>query len=435
LVLHRARKDGSAGKSLRTYTLQHAEVGLASDTQYSILVPQSRLAHFLPAAAWRKAWRTDPSLFKSVEQSLLRLRVEADQILLAHAEEETVHGLVHALSAAIDISMDLDERSIPRQCTVPRRRNRQSRTSEAVAGILENPAILAQQERILRELYPQLAGQASETDRPPVVRPEGTAVRPTSATHEDEEIDLSAMHEESTVESGSVPATADEADSPPAALDPSASRRPSVFRQTTTSTIDSTFSVETIHASPSTNFGADGKWRPPHNRSPAQIERYIKRCMPVLPADAPRASDVLVHAGRRVKINWKTGALDDWALLPPSYRSHRFDPIATAATPSSAAAAATSVRSASRLTRSPSQTSSATASASEEGSAEISLVDAAADLTLLPADKSSAASSSKPSPRPRKNRHGSNTTAPAAAAAAAARRPSDLTLHSAVYCF
>jgi hypothetical protein len=305
-----------------------------------------------------------------------------------------------------------------------------------VAGILENPAILAQQERILRELYPQLAGQASETDRPPVVRPEGTAVRPTSATHEDEEIDLSAMHEESTVESGSVPATADEADSPPAALDPSASRRPSVFRQTTTSTIDSTFSVETIHASPSTNFGADGKWRPPHNRSPAQIERYIKRCMPVLPADAPRASDVLVHAGRRVKINWKTGALDDWALLPPSYRSHRFDPIATAATPSSAAtASATSVRSASRLTRSPSQTSSATASASEEGSAEISLVDAAADLTLLPADKSSAASSSKPSPRPRKNRHGSNTTAPAAAAAAAARRPSDLTLHSAVYCF
>ncbi|KAF1827833.1 uncharacterized protein K489DRAFT_301731, partial [Dissoconium aciculare CBS 342.82] len=291
LVLHRARKDGSAGKALRTYTLQHAEVGLASDTQYSILVPQSRLAHFLPAAAWRKAWRTDPSLFKSVEQSLLRLRVEADQILLAHAEEETVHGLVHALAAAIDISMDLDERSIPRQCTVPRRRNRQSRTLEAVAGILENPAILAQQERILRELYPQLAGQASETDR---------------------------------AQSGSVPATADEADSPLATLDPSASRRPSVFRQTTTSTIDSTFSVETIHASPSTNFGADGKWRPPHNRSPAQIERYIKRCMPVLPADAPRASDVLVHAGRRVKINWKTGALDDWALPPPSYRSHRF---------------------------------------------------------------------------------------------------------------
>jgi hypothetical protein len=126
------------------------------------------------------------------------------------------------------------------------------------------------------------------------------------------------------------------------------------------------------------------------------------------------------------------GVLDDWALLPPSYRSHRFDPIATV-TLSSATAAATSVRSASSLTRSPSQISSATVSASEEGSAEISLVNAAAagaDLTLVSTDKRS--TGAKPASRSRKNRHGStggaSTTAPA-------RRPSDLNLHSAVYCF
>jgi hypothetical protein len=435
LTFYRARKDGTAGKLLRSYTLQHAEIGLASDTQYAILVPQSRIAHFLPAAAWRKAWRTDPALFKSEEQSLLRLRVETDQILVAHPEEETIQEFTYALAAAIDIAMDLDERSIPKQCTVPRRRNRQQRTLEAVASILENPSVLAQQERIMRELYPQLASSTSETDQSQPAQNESTAVRPPSpasqpAAHEDEEIDLSAMHEESSAESSSEPASV-EAGSPPAIID--MSRRPSVFRQATTLTIDSmdsTFSAEMFYETPPTNFGADGKWSPPHNRSPAQIQRYIQRCMPILLADAPRASDVLIQAGRRVKINWKTAMLEDWTLLPPSYRSHRFDPMATTAS-TSATAATNLVRNATGLTRTPSQTSSAANSASEAGSDEIALVNAAAagaDLTLTSTtDKSS---SSKPSPRSRKTRHGSTNSA-----STATTQSSQLNLHSAIYCF
>jgi hypothetical protein len=438
LTFYRARKDGSAGKMLRSYTLQHAEIGLASDTQYAILVPQSRIAHFLPAAAWRKAWRTDPALFKSEEQSLLRLRVETDQILVAHSEEAIIQDFTYALAAAIDIATDIDERSIPRQCTVPRRRNR-PRTLEAVASILENPSILAQQERIMRELYPQLASSTSETDRSQPVQSESTEARPTSpvsapAANEDEEIDLSAMHEEPSAESSS-DSNLVEAESHFAMIDLSVSRRPSVFRQATALTIDSmdsTFSAEMFYDTPSINFGADGKWSPPHNRSPAQIQRYIQRCMPVLLADSPRASDVLIHAGRRVKINWRTAMLEDWTLLPPSYRSHRFDPIAAAASTSSATAT-TNVRSASRLTRTPSQTSSAAHSASEASSDEIALVNSAAagaDLTLTSTTDKSTITTTKPSPRSRKTRQGSTNSA-----STGTTQSSQLNLHSAIYCF
>jgi hypothetical protein len=151
--------------------------------------------------------------------------------------------------------------------------------------------------------------------------------------------------------------------------------------------------------------------------------------MPILLADAPRASDVLIHAGRRVKINWKTAMLEDWTLLPPSYRSHRFDPLATAAS-TAATTATTNIHSASSLTRTPSQTSSAAHSASETSSDEIALVNAAAvgaDLTLTSTTDKTA---SKPSPRSRKTRHASTNSA-----STGTTQSSQLNLHSAIYCF
>jgi hypothetical protein len=296
-------KDGKAGKLVRSYTLQHAEVGLAADAQHTVLVPQTRLAHLIPIVSRRKAWKKDPDLFKAVKQHILRLRIETDQIILADSYEETIIHLIDAISAGIDVSHAIDERSIPRQRTVPRRRRR---PRPRVDGDLNDPALLAEQERILREMYPGFADHS-----PP--RPELTRTT-TAPAREEDEIDLSVMRE----------------DTPPvrpstAADDASDSSRPPVSRQeTSTSSVESVMEAHMIYESSPTNFDSSGKWAPPHQRTAAQIQRYTRRCLPILLAESVRASDIIIANGKRVKINWRNEMLEEWQLSPPSYKSHAF---------------------------------------------------------------------------------------------------------------
>ena len=306
LSFHRP-KDNGPGKLLRSYTLQHAEVGLASDAQHTILVPQTRLAHLVPSSARRKAWQKDPDLFKPVRQHILRIRVETDQILLADSSEERIHSLIHSISAGIDISHSIDERSIPRQCTVPRRRRRH-RTQHP--GDLHDPGLLAEQERILRQMYPAFA-ERTEENRPGLERtitstsedsPIESAQTP---TREEDEIDMSAIREDFA--------------------SPSPSAQRSGPRHAATSSINSAYNAEMMYATSSANFDASGKWQPPHNRTPQQIQRYVRRCIPILLAESVRASDILICHGKRVKINWRMELLEEWELQPPSYRSHGFD--------------------------------------------------------------------------------------------------------------
>lgn len=285
LSIHRV-KDGACGKLLRTYTLQHAEVGMALETTHTVLTPNTKLAHLIPAPARQKAFRKDPRLFKASKQHILRIRVETDQLLFAQSSEEATHNLVNAISAAIDISHPIDERSAARQCTVPRRRRR---NRPQFNGDVNDPTMIAEQERILRQMYPSLA----ET------RTEQTAQTP---AREEDEIDVSAMREES-------PAT----------------RRPVMSRSSTQNSIESRVGDDMVFASDSSNFTADGKWQPAHTRTDAQALRYTRRCMPILQAEAPRASDILIYCGRRVKIDWRHESLNDWELKPPSYRSHGFE--------------------------------------------------------------------------------------------------------------
>ncbi|KAK5171784.1 uncharacterized protein LTR77_003420 [Saxophila tyrrhenica] len=307
LSFYRAKEKGP-GKLLRSYTLQHAEVGLALDTQHEVLVPQTRLARLVPSSARRKAMQKDPDMFRIVRQHSLRLRVETDQIVIAHASEEHIHGLVHAISAGIDIAQAIDERSLPRLCTVPRWRRRQ-RASQT--GDITDPAVVAEQERILRDMYPAFAEQNPET-RPSFERTVTNATQatiPTAQTpaREEDELDLAAIREDAA-------GTSD---------DPS--RRPPMSRNVTSSTINSTYSADMLYATLPTNFTSAGKWAPPHSRTPSQIQRYIRRCMPILPADAVRASDILICHGQRVKINWRMELLEEWELQPPTYKSHHFN--------------------------------------------------------------------------------------------------------------
>lgn len=317
LLSFHAVRDGGPGKLLRTYTLQHAEVGLASDAQHVILEPQTRLARLIPSSARRRAWTRDPDLFKPVRLNILRLRAETDQILLADPSEEQIHSLIYALSAAIDISQPIDDRSIPRQCTVPRRRRRQQRAH--FNGDLADPALLAEQERIVRQMYPGLAAETAETtearDDAPTAdsqAPEAHGEPPSSPAREEEEIDFSMIREE-TAASAARPRSGD------------FYRRPMTTRTTTSTTMDSVFTDNMIYVTSTNNFTSEGKWQPPHTRSAAQAQRYLRRCMPVLLADASRASDIVIRDGRRMKINWRMELLEDWELQPPAYKAHSFD--------------------------------------------------------------------------------------------------------------
>ncbi|TKA32497.1 hypothetical protein B0A50_01605 [Salinomyces thailandicus] len=328
-------KDGGPGRLLRSYTLQHAEVGLATDSSHTVLVPQTRLAHLIPSSARRKAWSKDSSLYKAAKQSILRIRIETDQIILAHASEDRICNLINAISAGIDISQSIDERTIPRQCTVPRRRRRQPRIPDS--DDLNDPALIAYQERILREMFPtfaaqrvgQLAGatpQAAEAERA-ASRPDELQ-RTTTATsmddapvestqgpmRDEDDLDFAVMREDFATPGASAP-TQDRSSDP---------NRPAMSRQTTATSVSSVLSDSAIYATDPINFNPEGKWHPPHPRTAAQSQRYTRRCMPVLLAEAVRASDVLICNSRRIKINWRMELLEDWELSPPSYKSHGF---------------------------------------------------------------------------------------------------------------
>ena len=103
-----------------------------------------------------------------------------------------------------------------------------------------------------------------------------------------------------------------------------------------------TYSAEMMHETSPENFNAAGKWKPPHTRTEHQVQRYVKRCMPTLPAEAVRASDVLICNGKRFKINWRMELLEGWELQPPSYRSHGFTKAAEVEPAQSIAAASLS---------------------------------------------------------------------------------------------
>lgn len=306
----------SAGKLIRRYTLQHAEVGLANDVNDNILVPVSRLAHLIPAMARRKAYEKDSDLFRSDKQFTMRVRVETDQILLADRSEEVVFKWVNSISAGIDIAFPIDERNLPRQSTVPRRRRRQQRSLEATADVNDN-RLIQEQERILSEMYPALArsvdgtgdGNGDALRRLDTVQtlPESNGnVLALAATNineqENEDVDLSALAEDF------------------APLETSISR-PSTTRQTTASTIATSFTASNVNPA---HFDADGKWAPPHSRSSGSQFRYARRCMPILLWDTPRASSVIICHGRRLRVNQRMDMLEEWELAPPSYDAHRF---------------------------------------------------------------------------------------------------------------
>jgi hypothetical protein len=279
------------GRLIKAFSLQHAEVGVASDFKKTSLTPKSPFAHLVPAASRQKLFETDPHLFEPVREHVLRLRLETEQFLLCASTPEQMLDWVENLCAGIDISPPLEDRSEPRYRSLPRRSRRQRvLDGSRVTGNLENlpnveagRRIIAEQERIIRQLYPHLAADTDAT-----------------STQQTEQA------QESNANSGNDPETED--------FDPEDVRFPSRPPN----------SSEERPSSSASTTSTDPKSTPLHRHTAAQVLRYRRRCAPVLFANSSRVSDTLFSGGRRLRINVKEHILVDFTFHPPRYDVHNF---------------------------------------------------------------------------------------------------------------
>lgn len=284
-------RNPGPGRLIKTFTLQHAEVGLAADFKRFGPIPKSPFAHLVPVSARQKLFETDPQLFEPIREHAVRLRVETEQILLCTQTQEGMLDWLESLTASVDICPPLEDRSEPRYRSLPRRSRRQRMLDGTRVADLDNlsaveggRSIIAEQEQIIRRLYPHLAATNNETTEP----------RPANTT----------------------PHTADpETDE----LDPEDVRFPSM-RRTTSSSGESAERP----SSSSTTESSDPKSRPVHTVSRSQALRYRRRCAPILLASSPRVSDIVMHEGKRMRINVKEHILVPFAALPPRYDAHNF---------------------------------------------------------------------------------------------------------------
>ncbi|KAF2034542.1 hypothetical protein EK21DRAFT_56534 [Setomelanomma holmii] len=285
-------RSPTAGRLIRSYTLQHAEVGIASDFKKTALIPKSPFAHLVPASARPKLYETDPHLFEPVREHVIRLRLETEQLLICAPSQDSMLSWIESLCAAVDISSPLEDRSEPRYRSLPRRSRRQRILDSArfgdniqnLSSLEAGRRIIAQQEQIIRQLYPHLAGS----------REPGAATAPAAAA--DLELDE---------------------------FDPEDVRFPSAQRsRENLSRVDEEEDRdrEQSSASPEEDRKNADRIRP----TLAQITRYRRRCAPVLLASSPRVSDVVFSDGKRVRINVKEHVLVEYTSHPPRYDAHNF---------------------------------------------------------------------------------------------------------------
>lgn len=285
-------KEPCPGRLLRTYSLQHAEVGVASDFKKTLLIPKSPFAHLVPAVARPKLYETDPQLFEPVREHAIRLRLEFEQFLLCPSTEQGMLDWVELFCAAIDISAPLEDRSEPRYRSLPRRGRRQrildnaqfGENLESLTSLEAGRRIIAQQEQIIRQLYPHLAG-----------------TRDSGISH-------------------AAPAPDLEFDD----FDPEDVRFPTRHARESLARISSHDYEQGDDERPESDSSSDSKSAPAIRPCPAQTLRYRRRCAPVLLASSPRVSDVVFGKGQRFRISVKAHMLVDYTPHPPRYDVHGF---------------------------------------------------------------------------------------------------------------
>jgi hypothetical protein len=313
-------KTVTYGKLIASYSLQHAEVGIATDFQKTEPTPKHCMAKMIPKTARQRVYESDPHLFEPVREHCLRLRVEGEQLLLCAETQVDLLDWTEAIAAAIDISPPLEDRSEPRYRSLPRRNRRQRQLD---SGIMANPEdltnmeagrrLIEEQERILRTLYPNLA-RSTSTD---AVNERPSTGQQDRGIYEDEGLDPADVQfpplsqtstEVASQRRGSLPDIASADTTPATTTNDGISARPRT-------------APSRRHRSSSSD-PSDPKEREVHRPSENQRLRYRRRCAPVLLASSPRASEIIFHQGRRVKIDRYEATLKTFELQPPRYDAH-----------------------------------------------------------------------------------------------------------------
>lgn len=251
---------------------------------------------------------------------VIRIRAETEQFLLSLKSVDEFIAWLEALSAAVDLSPALEERTLPRYRTIPRRRRREGRE------------VIEEQERIIRLQFPHLAegegiteeedeeggrrNSSSTTDGDEVMRPQhrrgvrGRRNTQVSSTGQDfHEVGLGYLR-------SAAPAQ------PQSQIEPSPYSTSSTANRTTSGTASASSSSpsstprlqmrgppsipHSIHNSHSgaSGEGPDGKWRPPNTLTPEANLRYARRCMAILCEDSPRQSEYVIKDGKRYRLVW-----------------------------------------------------------------------------------------------------------------------------------
>lgn len=311
-ILSSKSKRVGIGRLIRSYSLQHAEVGVAVDWKKGELVPKSAFAKLVPPAARHRLWETDPELFEPTREWVFRLRLETEQLLLCAENQGAMLTWIEQICAAIDIAPPIEDRCEPRYRSLPRRNRRQ----REIEGIIDNLGnlqgdeisrrLIEQQERLIRRLYPHLGREGSSTENhvDPGSRYPDSANEPDSlhgASHDDPDAD---DLDPADVTEGSQSLVSRPTTSSPGTDSP--------VRPSSESNGGSSSATEPEPFNPKT-----APARAPPSRN-AQL-RYRKRCAPILMNSSPRASEVVFYNNRRMRIDTSRSRLVPFEMSPPRY--------------------------------------------------------------------------------------------------------------------
>ena len=321
LSIHKAKLSGpfsskhkpaTAGRLIRSYSLQHAEVGVAVDWRQGAPVPKSPFVKLVPPAARLLLWEADPQLFEPMREWVIRLRLETEQLLLCAESQDSMLTWVEQLCAAIDIAPPIEDRSEPRYRSLPRQ-NRRQREIEGLVDHMDNlpdeeasRRLVEQQERLIRRLYPHLATYSGQDAH--------------------ETVRESRYPQASQQVAGAGEASQDDPDAED--LDPadvteglqSPMSRPTTSASPASSSLpasESRAAASTYAPKPESFDPKTSPSRPPP--SPASQLRYRKRCAPILLTSSPRVSDVVFHNNRRLRIDAAKQLLVPFEMSPPRY--------------------------------------------------------------------------------------------------------------------
>lgn len=259
------------GKLEKTYTLLHADVGIAADYEK--------------------------------RRYVIRVRAETDQFLLSCIELETFVRWLDAMFAAINIAPTIDERDFPRDQSIPRRARLQYfRTGTHLtrqnsrASDVPRPAPVIHHSAVTPRIPVRQASQGgpSSHDR---------------QAHDIAARDVLSQIDEARPAAAAAAAAGSQAMQPFSAADrPGHAPEPFHSRLSTTS-----YPNESIH--PET-----GKWRPRHEWTSAHDMVYAKLCYAVLLFRSPRKSNYVIAKGKKWFVDWTTGRMI--RVLPPGYFEH-----------------------------------------------------------------------------------------------------------------